>query len=372
MDGERGPGGRATPTPDRRSLQLIGDFARAVGLSPAALRQYGATGLIPPAAVQEQSGYRFYAADQQQRAIWVRRLRDAGLRLDRVRAVLESEPEVAFLVLDEWLAGANQKTRAIAELVDDLKHSLKASSKASTSRSSSRTVDASMVAAAIGQVIGGRNDEARSDTAEVLVEFVRGGVSFAYTDGFVLLARLNVPGLGDGPRLRACIPAGAAIGWLQRRRDVELLIEQPVGRDLGIRRTSVTFRDRDGQELSLVGLADHYPDVGRVVDSASDGPSRAFFSRDSLMALATARATEEVHLVSGNRAGRIIAGQLVAHGSSTGTHAALELSRFALARIVRAAVGEDLVCDFVDETRPVVWRAPSQPDFVGMQMPRSA
>jgi DNA-binding transcriptional MerR regulator len=54
--------------------------------------------------VQERTGYRFYSLDQQQRGIWVRRLRDAGLRLDRIHRVLESSPADAEAVLDDWLA----------------------------------------------------------------------------------------------------------------------------------------------------------------------------------------------------------------------------------------------------------------------------
>jgi DNA polymerase-3 subunit beta len=43
---------------EQQHLQTISMFASAVGLSPSALRQYGESGLIAPAAVEARTGYR--------------------------------------------------------------------------------------------------------------------------------------------------------------------------------------------------------------------------------------------------------------------------------------------------------------------------
>ena len=45
----------------------IGEFARAARLTPKALRLYG-DGLLPPAAVDRETGYRFYDPGQLVRA----------------------------------------------------------------------------------------------------------------------------------------------------------------------------------------------------------------------------------------------------------------------------------------------------------------
>ena len=49
-------------------LLTIGAFARAAGLTPKALRLYARLGLLVPAAVDPESGYRYYAPGQLHRA----------------------------------------------------------------------------------------------------------------------------------------------------------------------------------------------------------------------------------------------------------------------------------------------------------------
>jgi serine/threonine protein phosphatase PrpC len=73
-------------------LLSIGAFARAARLSPKALRLYDELGLLPPAFVDPDSGYRFYDPDQLDRArlvFWLRRL---GMPLARIRVVCDAEP----------------------------------------------------------------------------------------------------------------------------------------------------------------------------------------------------------------------------------------------------------------------------------------
>lgn len=45
-------------------LISIGEFARRSRLSPKALRLYDELGLLPPARVDDSSGYRFYEVNQ--------------------------------------------------------------------------------------------------------------------------------------------------------------------------------------------------------------------------------------------------------------------------------------------------------------------
>ncbi|WP_371778338.1 MerR family transcriptional regulator [Streptosporangium subroseum] len=76
-------------------LLTIGAFARAARLSPKALRLYDELGLLRPAAVDGESGYRFYDPAQLERArliVWLRRL---GMPLARIRQVCDLEPEAA-------------------------------------------------------------------------------------------------------------------------------------------------------------------------------------------------------------------------------------------------------------------------------------
>ena len=74
-------------------LLSIGDFSRMTFLSVKALRHYHDVGLLPPAEIDPESGYRRYDPSQVPKAQVIRRLRELGMPLDDVRAVMEA-PDV--------------------------------------------------------------------------------------------------------------------------------------------------------------------------------------------------------------------------------------------------------------------------------------
>ncbi|MEU5255577.1 MerR family transcriptional regulator [Streptomyces longwoodensis] len=69
------------------TLLTIGAFAKATRLSPKALRLYDELDLLRPARVDPDTGYRYYAADQLDRARLVAWLRRLGMPLARIREV---------------------------------------------------------------------------------------------------------------------------------------------------------------------------------------------------------------------------------------------------------------------------------------------
>jgi DNA-binding transcriptional MerR regulator len=71
-------------------LISIGQFSRLSGLSVKTLRHYDTIGLLPPAAVDAETGYRFYGASQLSVADAVRRLRQLELPLEEIRRLLSS------------------------------------------------------------------------------------------------------------------------------------------------------------------------------------------------------------------------------------------------------------------------------------------
>jgi DNA-binding transcriptional MerR regulator/effector-binding domain-containing protein len=70
------------------TLLTIGEFSRMTHLSVKALRHYHDVGVLAPATIDPGTGYRCYGADQVTAAQVVRRLRDLGMPLDGIRAVL--------------------------------------------------------------------------------------------------------------------------------------------------------------------------------------------------------------------------------------------------------------------------------------------
>jgi len=109
-----------------RDLMTIGDFARAAGLTPKALRLYDELGLLRPVEVDEHSGYRRYAHAQLERARLVATLRLVGMPLARIEQVLDgSRAEMARAVSAYWVqVEADTATRRdiVATLVHHLRN----------------------------------------------------------------------------------------------------------------------------------------------------------------------------------------------------------------------------------------------------------
>ncbi len=92
MNGTGRPPGTRKSTVD---LMSIGKFARQSRLSQKALRIYDELGLLPPARVDPDSGYRFYETDQLEQARLVATLRQIGLPLAEIKVIIGLEPQVA-------------------------------------------------------------------------------------------------------------------------------------------------------------------------------------------------------------------------------------------------------------------------------------
>jgi DNA-binding transcriptional MerR regulator len=83
------------------AMLSIGDFSRMTYLSVKALRHYHDVGVLEPASIDPDTGYRFYLPSQVGLAQMIRRLRDLGMPLDEVRTIVsapDSETRDATLV----------------------------------------------------------------------------------------------------------------------------------------------------------------------------------------------------------------------------------------------------------------------------------
>jgi len=76
------------------NLMPIGEFGAASRLSQKALRLYGENGLLPPAWVDPDSGYRYYRPEQLRVATLIALLRRSGMPLAEIRSFLrDPRPE---------------------------------------------------------------------------------------------------------------------------------------------------------------------------------------------------------------------------------------------------------------------------------------
>ena len=93
------------------SLVSIGEFARRSRLSPKALRLYDELGLLVPAEVDAETGYRWYADTQLEQARVVAMLRRIRVPLARIRDMLAVDPATAAEeICAHWLGTEAEHT----------------------------------------------------------------------------------------------------------------------------------------------------------------------------------------------------------------------------------------------------------------------
>ena len=93
----------------------IGAFARVAQVSVRTLHHYDDVGLLRPAQVDPQTGYRWYRADQLPRLNRILALRDLGLPLTEVRRVVDDEVSIDELRGMLRLRQAEARDRMAAE-----------------------------------------------------------------------------------------------------------------------------------------------------------------------------------------------------------------------------------------------------------------
>ena len=79
-----------TPDTGAQRLMPIGIFSRMTGLSHRALRLYADRGLLPPAHVDESTGYRYYDVHSIRAAEMIRLLRRLGVPLGEMRLYIDA------------------------------------------------------------------------------------------------------------------------------------------------------------------------------------------------------------------------------------------------------------------------------------------
>ena len=103
----------------------IGAFSRLTHLSVKTLRYYHEVGLLEPAVVDPDSGYRYYRPGQAHSAHLVRRFRDLGLPVADVKAVLAAPDLTARdTILAGHLDRMREQLRQTEAAVDSLRRML--------------------------------------------------------------------------------------------------------------------------------------------------------------------------------------------------------------------------------------------------------
>lgn len=99
-------------------MLTISDFSEMCYLSPQTLRYYHAEGLLVPADVDPQTGYRSYTFDQVEQAMLITSLRGTGMSVKLVRRALD-EPGEAPALLREHAAEVAAQRQLQDEAISD-------------------------------------------------------------------------------------------------------------------------------------------------------------------------------------------------------------------------------------------------------------
>ncbi|QKW34278.1 MerR family transcriptional regulator [Actinomadura sp. NAK00032] len=115
----------------------IGSFSLVTGLSITALRHYDDVGLLPPAHVDHETGYRRYAREQIGQARLYAALRHLHMPVDAMRAVHERG---LGTVLAEHRERLRAQADSLAQLIETVEHYIEKGMPMTTSRISQVTI----------------------------------------------------------------------------------------------------------------------------------------------------------------------------------------------------------------------------------------
>ncbi len=227
-------------------LLTIGAFARAARLTPKALRLYDELGVLPPAAVDPESGYRLYDRQQLPHARLIGQLRQIGMPLAEIRTVLDLAPtEAAAAVSAYWrqvTADTAERARLTTLLVEHL------SGRDTTMSEAKTTLDVHYATGCERGLVRETNQDAAYASDRLLAVADGGGpggdaASAAVIDAVRALEQADVPGVELLGRL-----AGAVADADRAIRAAAADDDEPI--------STLTAMVRRDTQLALVHIGD--------------------------------------------------------------------------------------------------------------------
>lgn len=342
------------------SLIGIGEFARSSGLSISALRFYADRGLLVPADIDADTGYRAYHPDQSDEAALIRDLRRLDFGLAAMANVLAQSPAGRHRLIDEHVARLGERLRDAEALARSVHRRIDQREGSMTAA----TVGGHDLAGALNQVLFavGR-DLSRPVLTCLLIEARDGSLRLVATDSYRLAIR-DLPLRTVDRHFRALIPGPMA----------HRLAEQLEGAD------EATFDLEDGA-LRISGL--------RVGESIIEVVRAEFPRYETLLApesdarwlvVEKSRLANALECVGDREDGVLLtleSGHLLVEAESSARldanyeGPALQVAvnaRFSR-EAVAAMVGPEVVLEVVSPVRRVVFRSADDGSYTHMLMP---
>lgn len=330
-----------------RPLLTIGAFARAVGLTPSALRHYDECGLLVPAEVDDTTGYRYYTPDLARRAHAVARMREAGFPIEVMRTVLDGSSEERLRALrqvrEEREALADLQTSVMTDLLPETPHD----------DHHVVAVNGAMLSATIRQVRGAADADPASPLSSVLVDIADGTLDVVATNRYWMAVGTHA--VRDSGTLRAVLSLPTATRLcdaLDRHDRVDL---QRDGADLVVARERFAVRD----------VA--YPAHRILVAGLPPATTRVLISKADLLAAVERTGAAEVDVRIDPTGVVVGANAVPAVVNQAGL--SLRFGSALLLRALNATLGSEVVLRFASDLQAVRVGSPHQPDFFALVMP---
>jgi DNA-binding transcriptional MerR regulator len=333
-------------------LLTIGSFARAVGLTPSALRHYDECGLLPPAATDPVTGYRYYTPELARRARLVAALREAAVPIDTMRVVVDGEPEVAHQALRDLLdARAERAVREEAALaavlreVDSVAHP--------ESAAVATAVDGRALAAALRQVRAAADVDPASPLSSVLLDVTPEGVDVVATNRFWMALRtLHSAGNGSGRAVLALPTATRLAAALDGAGDVSVEVRGDAALVRG-----ETYAGRDVA----------YPAHRVVLDGLDQPTTTAVVASQQLAEAVDGARRAEVALELSHEG--VLVGDRRLDGTVSGAGLRIVVGSALLLRGLAVCLGAEVVLEASTPERPLRLSSPYQAGFLALVMP---
>ncbi len=200
----------------------IGEFAKLVGISVSALRFYADRGLLIPARIDPDSGYRSFHPDQVASGRLIRDLRVIGVPLTTVHEALALPDAEVHQLVDAHISGLQvqlHEAQRTAQLLGSAPESR---------MTRTTTVAGADLIHAFDQVLPFASTNAEHPhLMTVLVEVRANSIRVVTTDTHRLAVR-DLVALETGPEFAALLPAAAARRWMTELRpgsDIRLALD---------------------------------------------------------------------------------------------------------------------------------------------------
>lgn len=339
-------------------MMTIGQFAEQTGLSISALRFYADRQLLVPAQIDSSNGYRRYTQAQVADGVFVRDLRLLDMSLSDISDALPKSTSDRKVMITHHLAELERivmRARTIAQHLG-----VTAPIKETTM---STTLQAQDLALALDQVLpAAGTDPEMPHLMTVLIEGKDGSVRLVATDRYRLAIRDLVP-LRLGANFAAVVPAASLAQWrglLNGTGEITMTFAEGTVSATGL-----------GEQLIAQVVPATFPEYEPFLIRAKNVTSVQVESSRLLAALETFEGDDTVVLTTTSDQLLLTRGDEIVRveASCSGAEQRVGISPRFAAEAAKHALGNELVVEFEDAVRPVVFRSASDGTYTSRVMP---